>query len=62
MAHVLGRSESQLPQECICQAALSGNGPSCAIDKVPNIQEPDISKEVSPVLKQRPGGRPLGRL
>ena len=62
MTHVFGRSESQLPQGCMGQAALSGNGLSCTIDKAPNIQEPDISKEVSPVLKQRWRGRPLHRL
>ena len=56
------RSESQLPQEYICQAALSGNGLSRTNDKVPNTQEPDVSREASPVLKQRWRGRPLHRL
>jgi len=53
MAHVLGRSESQLPQGCICPAALSGNALSRTNDKAPNIQEPCDSKEARTVLKQR---------
>ncbi len=44
------RSESQLPQECICQAALSGNSLGCADDNGPDTQEPDASKDPSPVL------------
>jgi hypothetical protein len=37
----LRRSESQLPQEFICQAALSGNGLGGAGDNGPDAQEPD---------------------
>ncbi len=47
------RSESQLPQRCICQAAHSGNGLGGAGDNSPNTQEPCVSKEVRTDLKQR---------
>ena len=40
----LRRSESQLPQKRICQAAHSGNGLGCADDNGPDTQEPDEVK------------------
>ena len=49
----LRRSESQLPQRYICQAAPSGNGWGGTDDNSPNTQEPCVSKEARTVLKQR---------
>ncbi len=53
MTHVFGRSESQLPQKYICQAALSGNGLGGANDNSPDTQERSEGKLSRSDLKQR---------
>ncbi len=58
----LGRSESQLPQQYICQVAYSGNGLGRADDNSPNTQERSEGKLSRSDLKQRRGGRPPRRL
>ncbi len=58
----LGRSESQLPQQYICQVAYSGNGLGRADDNSPHTQEPCASKDARTDLEQRRERRRSRRL
>ncbi len=62
MTHVFGRSESQLPQRCICQADPSGNGLGGADDNSPDTQERSELKGSRSDLKQRRERRRSRRL